>query len=281
MKNTAQDWDEVRRAFSSSIMVDTALSSLAQNLDGPDWPLADETPANYIDLSFDEMRDWLAVKGLTPDKGDLLVDILRDTLAFDSPFGEMVEQNEVAAVRDNQLLKNLSKLGIPQDFPIELLLLSPDTLEFCRAENIETLASLAVFAQGMSQSVIVGGDFRKLLNSLSHIDEASIAEFLPFRPGESGLHLVEALAQATRSSNPGAHAALAVKWFPAEFAKLKADALGPKGSFERHFAVLGNPDLQSSAADLLRPHMKVPVAPKARGGTASGLLGSLGRLFGR
>jgi len=36
---TAKDWDEVRSAFASSIMVDTALSSLAQNLDGPDWPV--------------------------------------------------------------------------------------------------------------------------------------------------------------------------------------------------------------------------------------------------
>jgi hypothetical protein len=281
MKNTAQDWDEVRKAFSASIMVDTALSSLAQNLDGPDWPMAEETPANYIDLSFDEMRDWLAVKGLTPDNGDLLIDILRDTLAFDSPFGEMVEQNEAAAVRDNQLLKNLGKLGIPHDFPIALLLVSPDTLEFCRAEGIETLAGLAVFAQSMSQAVIVGGDFRKLLNSLSHIDEASIAEFLPFRPGESGLHLVEALAQATQSENPAARAALAVNWFANEFAQLKAEAAVERGALTRRFAVLGSPELEFAAAELLRPHMKLAPANKSRGGTASGLLGSLGRLFGR
>ncbi len=45
MKSTAKDWDEVRSAFATSIMVDTALSSLAQNLDGPDWPIKgkDET----------------------------------------------------------------------------------------------------------------------------------------------------------------------------------------------------------------------------------------------
>ena len=34
MKSTAKDWDEIRTAFASSIMVDTSLNSLAQNLDG-------------------------------------------------------------------------------------------------------------------------------------------------------------------------------------------------------------------------------------------------------
>ncbi len=36
---TEKDWDEVRTAFASSIMVDTQISSLAQNLDGPTWPV--------------------------------------------------------------------------------------------------------------------------------------------------------------------------------------------------------------------------------------------------
>jgi hypothetical protein len=280
MKNTEQDWDQVRKAFSSSIMVDTALSSLAQNLDGPDWPVAAETPASYIDLPFDEMRDMLALKSLTPDFADLLVDILRDTLAFDSPFGEMVEQTEVAAARDNQLLKNLAKLGIPQEFPIELLNVSPDTLEFCRAEGIETLGALAVFAQGMSQTVIVGGDFRKLLNSLSHIDEASIAEFLPYRPGTTGLHLVEALGQATQFTDAAERAARALNWFAEEFEELKAVAAS-RGNLAQRFEPLNSPETAQAAIEMLRPYMKIPPAPKPKGGTASGLLGSLSRLFGR
>ena len=48
----------------------------------------------------------------------------------------------------------------------------------------------------MAQNVIVGGDFRKLLNALSHVDEQAIAEVLPFRRGATGLHLIEALALA-------------------------------------------------------------------------------------
>src|SRR6185295_8528945 len=114
MKSTAKEWDEVRTAFASSIMVDTALSSLAQNLDGPDWPIKgkDETPAKYIDLTFDEVIELLQLKGQKPDRIDQLVGLLKETLAFDNPFGEMVEQTKAAEARDNQLIKNMAKLGI-------------------------------------------------------------------------------------------------------------------------------------------------------------------------
>ena len=61
MNTTAKDWDDVRTAFSTSIMVDTSINSLAQNLDGPEWPIKakDDTPARYIDLSFDEVVEHL------------------------------------------------------------------------------------------------------------------------------------------------------------------------------------------------------------------------------
>ena len=50
----------------------------------------------------------------------------------------------------------------------------------------------AMKAAGMDmKNVIVGGDFRKLLNALSHVDEGALAEVLPFRRGQKGLHLVE------------------------------------------------------------------------------------------
>src|SRR3954470_13347375 len=111
MKSTAKDWDEVRSAFATSIMVDTSLNSLAQNLDGPDWPIKgkDETPAKYIDLSFEEFVELLQLKGQSPERMDQLVALLKETFAFDSPFGEMVEQTQAASERDNPLLKNLAK----------------------------------------------------------------------------------------------------------------------------------------------------------------------------
>ena len=78
-KFTAKDWDEIRSAFAASIMVNTPLSSLAQNLDGPDWPVRgkEETPAAYIDLSYDELLAMLAMKGMTPARADFLITLLK------------------------------------------------------------------------------------------------------------------------------------------------------------------------------------------------------------
>lgn len=276
-KATAKEWDEARKAFAESIMIDTSLSSLAQNLDGADWPMQskDETPAKYVDLTFDEVQEILVLKGQPTERFDQLVSILKETLAFDDPFGDMVEQTAESALKDNTLLKNLTKLGIPGDFPVSLTALNSDTLEFCRLEKLATLEQFGVFAQGMAQNVIVGGDFRKLLNALSHVDEASLAEVLPFRTGVKGLHLVEALAQATRAADPFAHAEEAKIWLSDQFALLARDASSP-ATLARHFVVLGNPALEQKAAALLKPR---PRGAKADGGSKTGFFSSLARLF--
>ncbi|HVS52081.1 MAG TPA: hypothetical protein VHD62_06965 [Opitutaceae bacterium] len=276
MKSTAKDWDEVRTAFASSIMVDTAISSLAQNLDGPDWPIKgkDETPAKYIDHTFDEVTELLQLKGQSPERIDQLVAILKETLAFDSPFGEMVEQTQAAEARDNPLLKNLAKLGIPENFPIALTALEPGTLEFCKLEKLTTLGEFAVFAQGMAQNVIVGGDFKKLLNALSHVDEAALAEVLPFRRGAKGLHLAEALAQATRTPDAAARAERATTWFSDELGAIEKE-LAAGGALERQFVFLGNPPLEAQAIELLRPHLRTPAKAAATEGKKSGLFGWL------
>lgn len=278
MKFTSKDWDEVRTGFATSIMVDTALSSLAQNLDGPDWPIkgADETPAKYIDLNHEEVSELLLLRGQSPECIDLLIGVLKETLAFDSPFGDMVEQNEVASARDNPLLKNLAKLGISENFPVSLAALESGTLEFCKAEKLATLGEFAVFAQGMSQNVIVGGDFRKLLNALSHVDEGALAEVLPYRRGSKGLHLVESLAQAVRSPNAAFRAETAMDWFQDELSAIEKD-VATGGSLARNFVILGDQRLEEHAAELLRPHLRVgkgkPIAPNA--GKKSGFFGWL------
>jgi hypothetical protein len=276
MKSTAKDWDEVRSAFASSIMVDTALSSLAQNLDAPDWPIKgkDETPGKYIDHNFEEVTELLQLKGQKSDRIDQLVSILKETLAFDSPFGEMVTQTEAASARDNPLLKNLAKLGIPENFPMALTALEAGTLEFCKLEKLVTLAEFAVFAQGMSQTVIVGGDFRKLLNALSHVDEAVLAEVLPFRRGAKGLHLVEAIAQAAKTKEAAARVELATTWFRDELAAIEQDLAGG-GALARHFNRLGDAALEARAAELLRPHLRLP----AGAALAKKKGGFFGRLF--
>lgn len=259
MKSTAKDWDEVRTAFATSIMVDTSLNSLAQNLDGPEWPIKskDETPAKYIDLNFEEVVELLQLKGQRPERLDQLISILKETLAFDSPFGEMVEQTQAASERDNPLLKNLTKLGISENFPITLTALEPATLEFCKLEGRHTLGEFAVFAQSMSQNVIVGGDFKKLLNALSHVDETALAEVLPFRRGQKGLHLIEALGHAAKAPDAAARAELATTWFRDELMAIEKDVANG-GSLERHFVVLVNAELEKKAAALLRPMLRAP-----------------------
>ncbi len=264
MKSTAKEWDEVRVAFASSIMVDTSLSSLAQNLDGPEWPIKgkDETPAKYIDLSYDEVVELLQLKGQKPERMDQLVSVLKETLAFDSPFGDMVEQTQAASERDNPLLKNLAKLGISENFPISLTALDAGTLEFCKLEGLTTLGEFAVRAQTMSQNVIVGGDFKKLLNALSHVDEAVLADLLPFRRGHKGLHLIEALAQSARRPDAAARAEIATSWFRDDLSAIEKD-MAAGGTLSRYFVTLGNPEVEKRAAELLRPHLRVPAAAAA------------------
>ena len=187
IKSTAKEWDEVRMGFQTSIMVDTSLSSLAQNLDAPDWPLQgkEETPAKYVDLGFEELR---LLPGMNdhPERIDQLIAILRETLVFDDPFGDMVAQAAGEADRDNPLLKNLAKLGISADFPIEHTMVSADTKEFCALEKIVTLGEFAKFAQSMPPHVIVGGDFRSLLNALAHVNEEALASHSAVPPGHQG-----------------------------------------------------------------------------------------------
>jgi hypothetical protein len=210
---TAQEWDKVRKSFATSIMVDTSLHSLAQNLEGADWPIKskEDTPAKYIDLSYEETVDMLALKGLPATALDQLTSIMRETLAFDQPFGEMVTQVESSSAKDNTLLKNLGRLGIPETFPIDFTALDSDTRDFCHMEKLNTLGEFAMFAQSMSQSVIVGGDFRTLLNALSQSDEATLSRFLPVRAGAKGIHLPEALALGLRKLPRPVFLALAEK----------------------------------------------------------------------
>lgn len=300
-KTTPKEWDEVRTAFATSIMVDTSLSSLAQNLDGPDWPIkgADETPAKYIDLSHEEVVELLAFKKQPEECLDFLASILRDTLAFDDPFGEMLEQTEEAANRDNPVLKNLAKLGIPETFPIEHCALSPDTREFCRLEKLGTLAEFAVFAQNMSQNVIVGGDFRTLLNALSHVDEKTIARYLPYRPGSKGLHAIEGVGQLVRALPPETRLALGrpgaklppdvagrvaslMKVLPESLADVRSQ-FAQGADLSRMVQVLNAPDIEPAVVAALTPYRPASTLPEeeSREAPRKGLFGSLSRWFGK
>lgn len=252
----AREWDELRTAFASSIMVNTSLSSLAQNLDGLDWPLSgrDETPAAYIDFDYVQLTAALTTRGHA-EAAALLLQILRETLAFDQPFGEMVKQTQAAANRDNPLLRTLQRLGIPENFPLELTLLDDTARQLCRLEQVWSIGEFAVFAQRLAQGVIVGGDLRRLLNALVQGDEITLAVLLPFRPGTTGLHLAEALGQATRSSNPAEHTLRAVTWFDSEFASWRDGAAAGRRFLRRQLSVLNDEPIERHALDLLDKHL--------------------------
>lgn len=218
------------------------------------------------------MCELLALKGY-PKHADLLVSLLKDTLAFDDPFGDMVQQTEESSSRDNQLLKNMAKLGVPEDFPIALTGLDKDTREFCSLEGLSTLGEFAKFAQNMSQNIIVGGDFRKLLNALSHVDEQGLSELLPYRVGSKGLHLIECLAQAERAGGTPARTQATLERFKDELESLRAE-VAAGADLNRLVMVLNNAGAEARVIAILSPLV-------GSGKTEVKKKGLFSRLFGK
>ncbi len=255
----AKDWDDVRGAFASSIMVDTSLTSLAQNLDGLEWPFTgpDEKPSTYLDFTYAELRAEFEDRG-QPAAADLLSQILRETLSFDQPFGEMVKQTEAYSQRDNPVLRTLSRLEIPENFPLALTALDEATRELCRLEQVETIGKFALFAQNVSKNVIVGGTFRELLNALAHIDEKTLGRFLPLRYGSVGVHFLEALVQAAESADPAAQLEHVLTWFSTDAAKWRRESATDAHFLQRQLLVVADPDLQQRVLDLIAPHFITP-----------------------
>ncbi len=208
---TAAQWDEVRVAFHGSLLGEIALSTLAQNIDGCTWCGDDpaECPAAYIDLPREEVLARLAARGLPPSSLDELVAILRGTLSFDESFGEMLEIAGKSEARSDVVARHLERLGIPATFPVSLCALSPGTLDFCAREQILTVWDFLHFARGASRQVIIGGEFKDLLNAVTHIDEDTLATLLPYRKKTSGLHLVEALGLLLSRLGPEARLIIA------------------------------------------------------------------------
>lgn len=292
---TAEKWDEIRNSFQSSIMVDTKLSSLAENVGTTEWPIsgADETPSKYIYLTFDELK-MIPEIGERPQRIDLLVDIMKETLAFDDPFGDMVDQVEASSQRDDNVLKNLERLKIPEDFPIIISRVSSATKQLCADEEIKTLSEFISFSQNMAQNVVVGGDFRNLLNCIAHIDEEGIATFLPFRVGKKGIHLPEALGHLVEAleiedninfeedlTDENAELITAnmnalFHWFTEEKGEL-SKIMTENGDLSRYLLVLNDPAKEKKAAILVTLYFQPEkVLPSRRG-----IWGSISRLWNK
>ena len=281
-RTTPAQWDELRLAFHRSMMIDTPLSSLAQNIDGCVWVHEgpDETPSTYIDLTHAEAVQHLAALGRPSTLLDHLAEILRGTLAFDASFGAMAAIAGQAEAGSDPVRRNLEKLGIPLDFPVALCAFTPATQAFCEREHIRTLEDFIGFARNVSRQVIVGGVFRDLRNAIVHIDEATLARHLPFRPRAAGLHLVEAVAHLVRplpveerirlarqpASAPAvllAQVAVRAEHFTAQAAEVRA-MLARGMPLTRLVVVLDDLSLESAVAALLGLHLAPPPPEEVR-----------------
>lgn len=318
-KFNSTEWDEIRKKFRHSIMADTSLVSLAQNLDTKEWPhkAEDEKPSKYIEFAYEELLMLPEIAG-NADKADHLIGILKETLAFDDPFGDMVAEVEKTAAKDNPILKTLARLNIPAAYPMALANFSEGTRVVCASEGVKTIGEFANLGQQMSTRVVLGGDFRNALNALTHGDEEGIGQFLPFRKGSTGLHLPEAIgliaAGLPRAEQLGLAKAYGAKLSPADSAAAKAltkeqvaklesglrvtlnaaldwfkdqkpalvKHLEDGGTYERYFVVINDPAREAIAVKLTSSVLQVSAKAAAAGTTAEPKKGGLfGRLFGK
>ncbi len=274
------EWDSLRLAFHGSPLLEAPLHALAQNIDGCAWPMEgqDEKPSAYIDLSYGEALARLRAQGLAPARLDALAEILRGTLTFDASFGEMAEVASGAEAAVDPIRRNLDRLGIPADFPLALCNLPPGTLHFCEREGLHTLGAFLDFSRGASRAVIIGGEFRDLLNAVTHVDEETLARHLPFRPRNHGLHLVEAMGHLVRplgveerialardSASPSpelrSKAARLIEYFDEQSARLRS-AVASGVPYARLVVSLEDLSLESAVAGLLRLYTEPSPAPK-------------------
>lgn len=317
-KFNSTEWDDIRKKFHHSIMADTSLVSLAQNLDVKEWPLTgdDEKPSKYIDFTYEELLMLPEIAG-KDERADHLAGILKETLAFDDPFGDMVAQVEETASKENPILKTLGRLGIPEDFPLLLANFSEGTRVVCTSEGIKTIGGFATLGQQMSTRVVLGGDFRNALNALTHGDEEGIAQFLPYRKGATGLHLAEAfgiiaaglsrpdqlsLAKSYGAKLPLADAAAskalpkeqvekheamlrvtvaaALDWFKEDKAVL-LQHLSDGGTYERYFVSINDPAREAIAVRLASAALKVSPGTSESASSHDKKGGFFSRLFGK
>jgi len=192
-KYSEAEWEHLRKRFFSSMLNDTQIAKLGQNV-GISWPFkgSDETPAKYIDFTLEELNE---VPGLVGKQKRIhsLMDILRETLAFDDPFGDMVDTVESESEVDDTFERILAKLNIPTNYPAAFVHFSDDTISLLDSEDLQTLIEVIHFGQRLAQNVVVGGDLKSFLNGLAHKDEVGIARHIPYRRGEKGIHLAEAI----------------------------------------------------------------------------------------
>ncbi len=194
----------MRARFVNSPLSDMELTALAQNA-GCSWPFkgSGETPAKYISLELEELS---SVPGLIGKQSRIrtLMDILRETLAFDDPFGDMADFVESECLVDDSIERSVAKLTIAPLFPLALGNFELATLLALEKRGLKTLRDLIQHGQSETAFNELDAGTRSFLTALSNKDEVMIARFLPYRAGGQGLHLAEAIGGLIRNLEPGA-----------------------------------------------------------------------------
>lgn len=199
-KTSPTQWDKTRKAFGSSLMLELKLDSLAQNLELDGWPVDgdEETPAKYIEFTLEELAVMSEFHG-KPARIDLLHKILSENLSQDEEFEDMVIPINQNLDKTDVLLQVLRKRDIPLDYPFALLVLPKNVRETAPTEQVKTLGQFVQFYQRISEKGVVLGEIKAILQAISAGDEPRLATWMPFRPGASGFHLIEAIALIVKS----------------------------------------------------------------------------------
>lgn len=192
---TAEEWEKLCFLLQDSMMADTSLSKLAQNI-GRKWPIRgrEECPRKYIGHTLDDLAELPEFYG-KGNRLNLLYEILLETQAFDDPFHEMVTHFDAITEEESPPVKALHELDMPVDFPVELASFSSSTEALCEAEGLATIGQLIEFSQRCAKTVLLGGEFQRFLNALIQHDVASLKQFLPVREGRTGPFLAESIAK--------------------------------------------------------------------------------------
>ena len=113
-KYSADEWEHFRERFSESILKTTEIAELGRSV-GISWPFkgSGETPEKYIRFSFEELQNVPGLIGKKKRVNDLM-DVLREILAFDDPFSNMMDTVEKKNNENRVYKRVLKKLEIPE-----------------------------------------------------------------------------------------------------------------------------------------------------------------------
>ena len=112
---SAEEWEHFRKRFSNSILKTTELAELGRSV-GISWPFkgSNETPKKYIAFSFEELQSVPGLIGKKKRVNDLM-DVLREILAFDDPFSNMMDTVEKKSGENRIYEDILKKLDLLQE----------------------------------------------------------------------------------------------------------------------------------------------------------------------